>query len=151
MSVSNFLFFCFFIDTAPPEIYTYGHTLSLHDALPISAGNAGRVVEAEAIVERDVDPRGVEAREIGLALDQLDDLAVDRVAGDIGAKGIVRLRHVGVIALELDVAVGVGVDSVADLDAVIIDRETEPARATRREERAEGPQIGRAHDCTPVT
>src|SRR3546814_17436824 len=27
---------CFFFnDTAPTEIYTYGHTLSLHDALPI--------------------------------------------------------------------------------------------------------------------
>src|SRR3546814_10431062 len=24
----------FFNETAPPEIYTYGHTLSLHDALP---------------------------------------------------------------------------------------------------------------------
>src|SRR3546814_18273200 len=29
-----FLFF-FFNDTAPTELYTYGHTLSLHDALPI--------------------------------------------------------------------------------------------------------------------
>src|SRR3546814_19208664 len=29
--------FCFFFnDTATTEIYTYGHTLSLHDALPIS-------------------------------------------------------------------------------------------------------------------
>src|SRR3546814_20201670 len=27
----------FFNDTATTEIYTYGHTLSLHDALPISA------------------------------------------------------------------------------------------------------------------
>src|SRR3546814_16336149 len=27
---------CFFNVTAPPEIYTYLHTLSLHDALPIS-------------------------------------------------------------------------------------------------------------------
>src|SRR3546814_4602200 len=26
---------CFFNDTAAPEIYTYGPTLSLHDALPI--------------------------------------------------------------------------------------------------------------------
>src|SRR3546814_8448027 len=26
-----------FNETATPEIYTYGHTLSLHDALPISA------------------------------------------------------------------------------------------------------------------
>src|SRR3546814_18351124 len=29
--------FCFFHDTATTEIYTYLHTLSLHDALPISA------------------------------------------------------------------------------------------------------------------
>src|SRR3546814_15610913 len=29
-------FFCFFIDTATTDIYTYGHTLSLRDALPIS-------------------------------------------------------------------------------------------------------------------
>src|SRR3546814_14070191 len=28
-------FFCFFNDTATTEIYTYLHTLSLHDALPI--------------------------------------------------------------------------------------------------------------------
>src|SRR3546814_16168545 len=30
------LFFFFCNDTATPEIYTYLHTLSLHDALPIS-------------------------------------------------------------------------------------------------------------------
>src|SRR3546814_13582281 len=28
--------YCFFNDTATTEIYTYCHTLSLHDALPIS-------------------------------------------------------------------------------------------------------------------
>src|SRR3546814_7778465 len=32
--------FCFFTDTATTEIYTYGHTLSLHDALPISIGQS---------------------------------------------------------------------------------------------------------------
>src|SRR3546814_17253055 len=31
-----FMLFFFFNDTATTEIYTYGHTLSLHDALPIS-------------------------------------------------------------------------------------------------------------------
>src|SRR3546814_8252109 len=31
------MYFVFFFNaTAPPEIYTYGHPLSLHDALPIS-------------------------------------------------------------------------------------------------------------------
>src|SRR3546814_11059232 len=33
--VSCVFVFCFFNDTATTEIYTYGHTLSLHDALPI--------------------------------------------------------------------------------------------------------------------
>src|SRR3546814_18739125 len=32
--------FFFFKDTATTEIYTYGHTLSLHDALPISRAGA---------------------------------------------------------------------------------------------------------------
>src|SRR5213594_5216063 len=36
----NFLFF-FFNDTAPTEIYTSVHTLSLHDALPISRPHRG--------------------------------------------------------------------------------------------------------------
>src|SRR3546814_17878784 len=33
-------FFFFFNDTATTEIYTYCHTLSLHDALPICASRA---------------------------------------------------------------------------------------------------------------
>src|SRR5216110_4014938 len=33
----SFFFFFFFNDTATTEIYTSSHTLSLHDALPISA------------------------------------------------------------------------------------------------------------------
>src|SRR3546814_5431106 len=32
------MFDLFFNDTATTEIYTYGHTLSLHDALPICTG-----------------------------------------------------------------------------------------------------------------
>src|SRR3546814_3405303 len=32
----SILIFFFFNDTATTEIYTYSHTLSLHDALPIS-------------------------------------------------------------------------------------------------------------------
>src|SRR3546814_12678212 len=44
MSVYHFVsVFCvFFNDTATTEIYTYGHTLSLHDALPISRRGADR-------------------------------------------------------------------------------------------------------------
>src|SRR3546814_4694843 len=38
--------FFFFNDTATTEIYTYGHTLSLHDALPILLGPAQRADRA---------------------------------------------------------------------------------------------------------
>src|SRR5213076_3619484 len=40
------LFFFFFTDTATPEIYTVGNTLSLHDALPISQALPGQGVRA---------------------------------------------------------------------------------------------------------
>src|SRR3546814_5882215 len=41
-SVYVYLFCCFFFtDTATTEIYTYRHTLSLHDALPIFASSEG--------------------------------------------------------------------------------------------------------------
>src|SRR3546814_11925870 len=36
MPVCFYVFFFFFYGTATTEIYTYLHTLSLHDALPIS-------------------------------------------------------------------------------------------------------------------
>src|SRR5213594_5145720 len=35
-----YYFFFFFNDTAPTEIYTSVHTLSLHDALPISSARS---------------------------------------------------------------------------------------------------------------
>src|SRR3546814_14039661 len=35
-SITLYICFFFFNDTATTEIYTYRHTLSLHDALPIS-------------------------------------------------------------------------------------------------------------------
>src|SRR3546814_791917 len=41
-------FFFFFNDTAPTEIYTYGHTLSLHDALPIGANTVVNEAHREA-------------------------------------------------------------------------------------------------------
>src|SRR3546814_21988 len=37
LPLGPFFSFFFFNETAPPEIYTYCHTLSLHDALPISS------------------------------------------------------------------------------------------------------------------
>src|SRR3546814_9494723 len=63
-------------------------------------------------------------------------------SSDVCSADLVRLRHVGVIALELDVAIGIGVDRVADLDAVIIDREAEPAGEARREDGAQRQRVG---------
>src|SRR3546814_19031552 len=37
ISLEHVFIVFFFNDTATTEIYTYGHTLALHDALPISA------------------------------------------------------------------------------------------------------------------
>src|SRR3546814_15399201 len=48
LRVWQFCYSFFFNDTATPEIYTYGHTLSLHDALPIwclGTRNLFKVVE----------------------------------------------------------------------------------------------------------
>src|SRR3546814_10365204 len=67
------MFYC--NDTAPTEIYTYLHTLSLHDALPISSHHPGDVVarqlrllvqDGEA-VDGDAGPVGGGAREGGRA------------------------------------------------------------------------------------
>src|SRR3546814_17954669 len=63
-------------------------------------------------------------------------------SSDVCSADLVRLRHVGVIELELDVAIGIGVDRVADLDAVIIDREAEPAGEARREDGAQRQRVG---------
>src|SRR3546814_16106651 len=43
---------CFLNDTAPTEIYTYLHTLSLHDALPILLDDEGRQKHLEGIPMR---------------------------------------------------------------------------------------------------
>src|SRR3546814_13735033 len=52
---------CFFcIDAATPEIYTYSHTLSLHDALPMF-GHHGRIVRAD----RERGQQGAHAVESG--------------------------------------------------------------------------------------
>src|SRR5213595_2104055 len=55
----------FFNDTAPTEIYTTEDTLSLHDALPISAAHAARV-RADAPVCRVGQPHPLQ-QSIGLA------------------------------------------------------------------------------------
>src|SRR3546814_1616376 len=53
---------CFFFkDTAPTEIYTYGHTLSLHDALPIFTTPLRQVeAEIESEAEEEAVLAGIE-------------------------------------------------------------------------------------------
>src|SRR3546814_1347061 len=51
------LFTFFFHDTATTEIYTYGHTLSLHDALPIWRGHATRTAARSAAAAPPPRPR----------------------------------------------------------------------------------------------
>src|SRR3546814_12909141 len=48
-----FLFSLFFNEPATTEIYTYGHTLSLHDALPILNRNDRELGMGAAISRRD--------------------------------------------------------------------------------------------------
>src|SRR3546814_1545889 len=55
------MFFFFFNDTATTEIYTYGHTLSRHDALPIYRAVAEDVV---ADLGRDACAVGVAERPV---------------------------------------------------------------------------------------
>src|SRR3546814_16524061 len=52
----------FFNDTATTEIYTYGHTLSLHDALPICRLQAASI---------EVDDEGVETTDVAQGLDDV--------------------------------------------------------------------------------
>src|SRR3546814_21133995 len=83
--------FFVFNDTATTEIYTYGHTLSLPDALPIS------VAEADGAARRDV------GRSLGVGVDA-------RVPGGVQDTGIGRegaAAHAVVAALITDIGVAV--------------------------------------------
>src|SRR3546814_11282556 len=57
----------FFNDTATTEIYTYLHTLSLHDALPISLNNGDmqlrEILDLEAMLTKDPAPESLEDEE----------------------------------------------------------------------------------------
>src|SRR3546814_7354854 len=61
--------FFFFNDTATPEIYTYRHTLSLHDALPISPRGRKRVLTPSPVAQA--------ADELGLRVVKADRLDAD--------------------------------------------------------------------------
>src|SRR3546814_16889438 len=54
---NSYSIWCFFFNyTATTEIYTYGHTLSLHDALPISAGAAMAAMAMAGAIMRQAAP-----------------------------------------------------------------------------------------------
>src|SRR3546814_11048881 len=88
------ILFFFFNDTATPEIYTYRHTLSLHDALPISA-------IAEPFAERGAGQQGHDDGELIGGDDphrfRRGDLQRlrDRRQGDIGDGGVEHHQHQG--------------------------------------------------------
>src|SRR3546814_16766695 len=66
--------FCF-IDTATPDIYTYCHTLSLHDALPIYMSAMYRAAVPVAMT-----PYITEERQLNVAqMDVFSRLIMDRV------------------------------------------------------------------------
>src|SRR3546814_15825480 len=81
--------FYFFNGTATTEIYTYVHTLTLHDALPIWVEVVDRAV--------DDDPFGLHplVGRVGRAGAGDGDLAADRqqVVGEAGALVAPRLAH----------------------------------------------------------
>src|SRR3546814_15020950 len=75
---------CFFCNvTATTEIYTYGHTLALHDALPISAAVMGQVADEVFAIERHEELASLAKR-------RMESLGYDNVTiihGD-GTKGL---------------------------------------------------------------
>src|SRR3546814_6691617 len=94
--------FCFFFnDTATTEIYTYGHTLSLHDALPICIGRQ-RAVRAGSL--------GIfRIHEDGIALDaEVDEISDRAVRKKLAGKDFRRFPR---IILRLRESDGKGVAS----------------------------------------
>src|SRR3546814_12815543 len=61
-------FYLFFNDTATTEIYTYVHTLSLHDALPICLARARGADDGDLLAGGDLEVEIVEDDERSVAL-----------------------------------------------------------------------------------
>src|SRR3546814_15655710 len=135
----------FFNVTSTTEIYTYWHTVFLHDSLPIYAGKID-LDDALPILVRDLVPDGV-AKDAGMVDDRVDAAEFgDRILDD--ARGILRIGDVaevgdGLAARSDDVGCGrfgrSGVAAVARLrDAGVVDHDGGPLRRAVQ-------QIGRAH------
>src|SRR3546814_19261509 len=64
-SMLSFAYIFFFNDTATTDIYTYCHTLSLHDALPISHGDS--TVRSQTMTARVSNPNGRSSNVAGIS------------------------------------------------------------------------------------
>src|SRR3546814_15795657 len=86
---------CFFFnDTATTEIYTYRHTLSLHDALPI--WQRSHCVSKGPHVAGTADARGTRTGRAGIGLGFAASVAErSRGRGDVGVRESPRDREIG--------------------------------------------------------
>src|SRR3546814_15696486 len=88
----RFVFFCF-NDTATTEIYTYCHTLSLHDALPLSIDDGWEVVDGHPMT----GIAGGQDQSLSVPMWVVDDIetAVERVraAGGMVIEGPARQSY----------------------------------------------------------
>src|SRR3546814_14558446 len=129
----------FFNDTATTEIYTYGHTLSLHDALPICRLQAAGI---------EVDDEGVETTDVAQGLDDVRRraAAASQDGADTGQQ-FTRIERLAEIVVGAEFEADDAVDLVAfrrqhqDRQGIVAaqpaaDRQTDLAtigRASRRE------------------
>src|SRR3546814_10017536 len=70
----------FFNDTATTEIYTYGHTLSLHDALPIYAVDQIRSDLPEGILEPQVSRVDIDGGPIAYFSAEATDMTLEELS-----------------------------------------------------------------------
>src|SRR3546814_11098206 len=89
MGIVPFLFFC--NDTATTGIYTYLHTLSLHDALPICSGLHRRTRDLHVLRH---DEAGQSVRPLREA---------ERSQHDDGAAGVAAVRVAAMVVMRGDV------------------------------------------------
>src|SRR3546814_13287939 len=92
--------FFFFNDPAPPEIYTYRHTLSLHDALPIFADYRPIETRERKIKKRDA------GKELNLRMTENPDIL----------KAIVSARRPGAIVVGFKAETG---DATAEAERML--------------------------------
>src|SRR3546814_3074222 len=126
-------FFFFFNDTPTTEIYTYCHTLSLHDALPISScGFRLLLVRASGNGFQPVFPPGLEHRdrpELGAPVPRSGEMLFPQPAD---GRGVAQ-------------AVGFHSGRIQEMLRPV------PQRAAQPFGDGNGEEIGRAHVGTPVT